>query len=129
MDSSVRPLARGGACMADTLAGAAIVLRRDDQPFCPHATESAPRGCASVGVAADGDDGDAVGVTSVDVIYCAGAAGMACWARNHLGDVRELPMTRWFGASGSAAAAATPSAKVLAHSMSLFEMIRFPLCA
>lgn len=102
MESSARPLARGDACIADRLAGAAIVLRRDDQPFCPHVTGSAPRGCASVGVAADGDD--AVGATSVDVIYCAGAAGMACWARNHLGDVRELPMTRWFGASGPAAA-------------------------
>jgi SAM-dependent methyltransferase len=103
MESSVRAPAREGACIAQTLSAAAIVLRRDDQPYCPHATVLAPLGCAALGVAAD-DDADTVGATSVDVIYCAGAAGMACWARNHLGDVRELPMTRWFGASGAAAA-------------------------
>ena len=103
MESSVRARTREGACIAATLSAAAIVLRRDGQPYCPHATVLAPLGCAALGVAAD-DDADTVGATSMDVIYCAGAAGMACWARNHLGDVRELPMTRWFGASGTAAA-------------------------
>jgi SAM-dependent methyltransferase len=101
MESSARALAREGVCIAETLAAAATVLRRDDQPFCPHASALAPLSCAALGVAAGGD-GDAAGATSVDVIYCAGAAGMACWARNHLGDVRELPMTRWFGAAGAA---------------------------
>ena len=103
MESSVRALARGGACIAETLSAAAIVLRRHGQPYCPHATALAPLGCTALGIAVD-DDADSVGATSMDVIYCAGAAGMACWARNHLGDVRELPMTRWFGASGAATA-------------------------
>lgn len=34
---------------------------------------------------------------SVDVIYRAAASGAACWARNHRGQVRELPMARWIG--------------------------------
>jgi SAM-dependent methyltransferase len=34
---------------------------------------------------------------TVDLIYRAGAAGAVCWARNHRGHVRELPMTRWIG--------------------------------
>ena len=34
---------------------------------------------------------------TVDVIYRAGATGAACWARNHSGHLRELPMTRWIG--------------------------------
>jgi hypothetical protein len=29
---------------------------------------------------------------SVDLIYRAAASGAACWARNHRGHVRELPM-------------------------------------
>ncbi len=33
----------------------------------------------------------------VDLIYRAGAAGAVCWARDHRGRVRELPMTRWIG--------------------------------
>ena len=32
-----------------------------------------------------------------DLIYRAGAAGAVCWARDHRGHVRELPMTRWIG--------------------------------
>src|ERR1700756_1029400 len=34
---------------------------------------------------------------SVDLIYRAAAGGAACWARNHRGHVRELPMARWIG--------------------------------
>ena len=34
---------------------------------------------------------------TVDLIYRAGARGVVCWARNHRGQVRELPMTRWIG--------------------------------
>lgn len=34
---------------------------------------------------------------SADVIYRSAAAGGACWARNHLGHRRDLPMTRWLG--------------------------------
>ncbi len=37
---------------------------------------------------------------TADVIYRAGATGALCWARNHRGDVRELPMTRWIGGAG-----------------------------
>jgi SAM-dependent methyltransferase len=33
----------------------------------------------------------------VDQIYRAGANGAACWARNHEGQLRELPMSRWMG--------------------------------
>lgn len=36
---------------------------------------------------------------TVDLIYRAGAVGAACWARNHQGHVRGLPMARWFGRS------------------------------
>ncbi|WP_331271330.1 class I SAM-dependent methyltransferase [Mycobacterium simiae] len=104
MESNTRALAREGACIADTVAATTIMLRRDNKPFCPHATESAPRGCASLGIATDQGADDSVGATSVDVIYCAGAAGTPCWARNHRGDVRELPMRRWFGSSGASAA-------------------------
>lgn len=34
---------------------------------------------------------------SVDLIYRAAASGAACWARNHRGHVRGLPMARWIG--------------------------------
>lgn len=34
---------------------------------------------------------------TVDQIYRAGACGAACWARNHRGQVRLLPMARWIG--------------------------------
>lgn len=34
---------------------------------------------------------------TADLIYRAGATGALCWARNHRGDVRQLPMTRWIG--------------------------------
>jgi hypothetical protein len=34
---------------------------------------------------------------SVDLIYRAAASGAACWARNHRGHVRELPVARWIG--------------------------------
>ena len=42
MESSVRARTREGACIAATLSAAAIVLRRDGQPYCPHATVLAP---------------------------------------------------------------------------------------
>lgn len=34
---------------------------------------------------------------SVDLAYRAAARGAACWARDHRGQVRELPMARWIG--------------------------------
>lgn len=34
---------------------------------------------------------------TADLIYRAGASGADCWTRNHRGDVRALPMTRWIG--------------------------------
>jgi SAM-dependent methyltransferase len=34
---------------------------------------------------------------TADLIYRAGASGASCWTRNHRGDVRQLPMTRWIG--------------------------------
>lgn len=33
----------------------------------------------------------------MDYIYRAGAVGNPCWARNHRGHLRELPMARWIG--------------------------------
>ena len=33
----------------------------------------------------------------IDLIYRSAAAGSSCWARNHLGHRRELPMVRWLG--------------------------------
>jgi SAM-dependent methyltransferase len=36
-------------------------------------------------------------VRSADLIYQSAAAGSSCWARNHHGHRRELPMTRWMG--------------------------------
>src|SRR5271168_2301060 len=37
------------------------------------------------------------GTMEVDLIYRAAVRGAACWARNHRGQVRDLPMTRWIG--------------------------------
>src|ERR1700744_3553119 len=45
----------------------------------------------------------AAAVRSLDTIYQSAASGSSCWSRNHLGDRRELPMTRWMGGQ-----AATP---------------------
>ena len=36
-------------------------------------------------------------VGSADLIYRSAAAGSSCWARNHHGHRRELPMARWMG--------------------------------
>jgi SAM-dependent methyltransferase len=36
-------------------------------------------------------------VRSADLIYRSAAAGRSCWARNHHGHRRELPMARWMG--------------------------------
>lgn len=40
---------------------------------------------------------EAAAATSADLIYRSAAAGSSCWARNHQGDRRELPMARWMG--------------------------------
>jgi SAM-dependent methyltransferase len=37
------------------------------------------------------------GTMEVDLIYRAAVRGATCWARNHRGQVRELPMARWIG--------------------------------
>ena len=39
---------------------------------------------------------------TVDPIYHSATRGVPCWARNHRGDVRELPMSRWIGGPDSA---------------------------
>ena len=39
----------------------------------------------------------AAAASSADLIYRSAAAGGSCWARNHRGDRRELPMARWMG--------------------------------
>jgi len=44
------------------------------------------------------DDGSG----TIDPIYRAGARGATCWARNHRGQARELPMIRWMGGPTSA---------------------------
>ena len=40
---------------------------------------------------------EAAAVGSADLIYQSAAAGDSCWARNHHGHRRELPMGRWLG--------------------------------
>lgn len=40
---------------------------------------------------------DAELAEAVDHIYRAGVDGAACWTRNHQGQLRELPMSRWMG--------------------------------
>jgi SAM-dependent methyltransferase len=40
---------------------------------------------------------EAASVGSADLIYRSAAAGGSCWARNHHGHRRELPMARWMG--------------------------------
>src|SRR6201997_916049 len=39
---------------------------------------------------------------TVDPIYHSATRGVPCWARNHCGDVRELPMSRWIEGPDSA---------------------------
>ena len=39
----------------------------------------------------------AAAVGSADLIYRSAAAGSSCWARNHHGHRRELPIARWMG--------------------------------
>jgi SAM-dependent methyltransferase len=54
-----------------------------------------------VGIAMTIEDTRAAAGT-VDPIYWAGASGAVCWARNHRGHIRELPMTRWIGGPNTA---------------------------
>jgi SAM-dependent methyltransferase len=49
------------------------------------------------------DTGEAAAARSVDLIYRSAAAGGSCWARNHHGHCRELPMARWMGGPESTA--------------------------
>jgi SAM-dependent methyltransferase len=49
------------------------------------------------GAAMTADACEAAAVGSVDLIYRSAAAGSSCWARNHQGHRRELPMARWMG--------------------------------
>ncbi len=46
------------------------------------------------------DASEAAVVRSADLIYRSAAAGSSCWARNHHGHRRELPMARWMGPQG-----------------------------
>ena len=43
------------------------------------------------------DAAEATSGRSADLIYQSAAAGDSCWARNHHGQRRELPMARWMG--------------------------------
>jgi len=52
---------------------------------------------------------------SVDLIYRAAASGAACWARNHRGHVRELPMARWIGGLATTPQDRLADEHVLAH--------------
>ena len=52
---------------------------------------------------------------SVDVIFRAAVNGASCWARNHRGHVRELPMTRWIGGLDAAPHDQLADAHVLGH--------------
>jgi SAM-dependent methyltransferase len=48
-------------------------------------------------VAVTADACETAAARSADLIYLSAAAGGPCWARNHHGHRRELPMTRWMG--------------------------------
>lgn len=52
---------------------------------------------------------------SVDIIFRAAVNGASCWARNHRGHVRELPMTRWIGGLDAAPHDQLADAHVLGH--------------
>ena len=52
---------------------------------------------------------------AVDHIYRAGADGAACWTRNHDGQLRELPMSRWMGGRSTDAADRLADEHVLAQ--------------
>src|SRR5579875_1375332 len=43
------------------------------------------------------DADQAATAKSADLIYRSAATGGACWARDHRGHRRELPITRWMG--------------------------------
>jgi SAM-dependent methyltransferase len=52
---------------------------------------------------------------NADLIYHAVARGASCWARNHLGQVRALPISRWMGGVASAPHDRLADEHVLAH--------------
>ncbi|BDX32791.1 methyltransferase type 12 [Mycobacterium antarcticum] len=52
---------------------------------------------------------------TVDLIYRAAARGADCWARNHHGQVRDLPMTRWFAGPNTTTADQVADDHILAH--------------
>jgi SAM-dependent methyltransferase len=52
---------------------------------------------------------------AVDLIYRAAVRGVPCWARNHRGQVRELPMTRWIGGPNTTRHDRLADEHVLAH--------------
>jgi SAM-dependent methyltransferase len=56
-----------------------------------------------------------VATRTVDPIYRAGVSGALCWARNHRGHVRELPMTRWIGGPDAANHDRLADAQVLGY--------------
>jgi len=48
-------------------------------------------------VAVTADACEAAAARSADLIYRSAEAGVSCWARNHHGHRRELPVARWMG--------------------------------
>ena len=52
---------------------------------------------------------------SADLIYLSAAAGGPCWARNHHGHRRELPMARWMGGPETAPQDRLADEHVLGH--------------
>jgi SAM-dependent methyltransferase len=52
---------------------------------------------------------------SSDLVYHAAMRGATCWARNHLGQVRALPINRWMGGPASAPHDRVADEHVLAH--------------
>lgn len=53
--------------------------------------------------------------TGIDAIYRAGMGGIACWVRNHHGQMRDLPMNRWIGGHKSTADDHRADEEILAH--------------
>jgi SAM-dependent methyltransferase len=71
---------------------------------------SPPEPSSSVLATVDGEN-----PPTLDLIYRAAERGAACWTRNHRGQVRELPMTRWIGGPEATSTDRLADDHILAH--------------
>jgi SAM-dependent methyltransferase len=61
------------------------------------------------------DVGESLDSRSTDLIYRSAAAGSSCWARDHHGHRRDLPMARWMGGPQSTPLDRLADEHVLGH--------------